>query len=309
MIRMKTINRFRVSFWCGAVLWLSLGAGSTAVAAGVEEDSAVRAEIATVAIDTAGSVRNGGEDSIPVDSLWARANAAYSNGSYRQAVELYETLLGRGVHSVKLYYNLGNSWFKQGRMGKAILNYNRALLLDPTDEDTEYNLALAHARIVDKIDTVPEFFLKSWLRQLGLMLGSNTWAVLSLVFLGLTFAAVILWLLAGTLRGRKIGFYGAVTALILCFLSLFYADFQRNRLLHNREAVVMNLVAPVKSSPGAGGKDLFVLHEGTKVRMQETLDGWTEIVLSDGNKGWIASDAIEAVDPAAGAHRSQADEE
>ncbi len=212
----------------------------------------------------------------------------------------------RGVHSVKLYYNLGNSWFKQGRMGKAILNYNRALLLDPTDEDTQYNLALAHARIVDKIDTVPEFFLKSWLRQLGLMLGSNTWAVLGLVFLGLTFAAVILWLLAGTLRGRKVGFYGAVTALILCFLSLFYANFQRSRLLHNREAVVMNLVAPVKSSPGTGGKDLFVLHEGTKVRMQEELDGWTEIVLSDGNKGWIASDAIEAVDPAVVDHRSQA---
>lgn len=296
MIRMKKINIFRWAFRGGAVVLLTFGA--CALPAVAEEGGAT--------VDTVGLAQVGDAERVSADSLWARANAAYSNGSYRQAVELYETLLGQGMHSVKLYYNLGNSWFKQGRMGKAILNYNRALLLDPTDEDTQYNLALAHARIVDKIDTVPEFFLKSWLRQLGLMLGSNTWAVFGLVFLGLMFAAVILWLLAGTLRGRKVGFYGAVTALILCFLSLFYANFQRSRLLHNREAVVMNLVAPVKSSPGTGGKDLFVLHEGTKVRMQEELDGWTEIVLSDGNKGWIASDAIEAVDPAVVDHRSQA---
>lgn len=232
---------------------------------------------------------------ISADTLWARANAAYSNGNYRQAAELYDTLLTRGIHSGKLYYNLGNSWFKQGRMGKAVLNYNRALLLDPTDEDTQYNLAMANARIVDKIDTVPEFFLKTWLRDLGLMLGSDTWAIWGVVFLGLTFGAVLLWLLANTLTLRKAGFYGGLAALALCIGSTFFAHFQRIRLLHGNEAVVMNLVAPVKSSPGAGSKDIFVLHEGTKVRMLEQLDGWTEIVLSDGNKGWIMTNAIEAV--------------
>lgn len=236
-------------------------------------------------------------DEIPADTLWARANAAYSNGSYREAIALYETLLSEGVHSDKLYYNLGNSWFKQGRMGKAILNYNRALLLDPMDEDTQYNLAMANARIVDKIDAVPEFFLKGWLRDLGLLLSSNAWAVLGLVFLGLTFAAVILWLLSNTLTLRKVGFYGGLTTLILCLACTFYAHFQRTRLLYSPEAVVMNLVAPVKSSPGSGSKDIFVLHEGTKVRMLEQLDGWTEIVLSDGNKGWITSNAIEAIVP------------
>lgn len=232
---------------------------------------------------------------VPRDTLWSRANAAYSNGNYRQAVDLYDALLAQGVHSGKLYYNLGNSWFKQGRMGKAILNYNRALLLDPTDEDTRYNLAMANARIVDKIDTVPEFFLKSWLRDLGLLLGSDAWAVLGLVFLGLTFAAVMLWLLANTLVLRKLGFYGGIVSLVFCFVSTFYAHFQRTRLLHGTEAVVMNLVAPVKSSPGAGSKDIFVLHEGTRVRILERLDGWTEIVLADGNKGWIATNAIEAI--------------
>lgn len=294
MIRMKQTNRFLGALLGGAALVLSIGAGAVSA-----QETATFGE---EPVDTSDVVLSLGTDIVvadrlPLDSLWEWANAAYSNGNYRQAADWYEALLARGVHGVKLYYNLGNSWFKQGRMGKAILNYNRALLLDPTDEDTEYNLSLAQARIVDKIDTVPEFFLKGWLRRLGLTLGSNAWAVLGLVFLGAAFAGTILWLLSRTLVWRKVGFYGGIVAAGLCFLSVFYADFQRARLLHNREAVVMNLVAPVKSSPGTGGKDLFVLHEGTKVRMQEELDGWIEIVLSDGNRGWIASDAIEAVDP------------
>ncbi|MCC8062367.1 MAG: SH3 domain-containing protein, partial [Rikenellaceae bacterium] len=132
---------------------------------------------------------------------------------------------------------------------------------------------------------------------LGLVFSSDTWAVLGLVFLGITFAAVILWLLARTLALRKIGFYGGIVSLVFCMTATFYAHFQRGRLLYGGEAVVMNLVAPVKSSPGAGSKDIFVLHEGTKVRMLGQLDGWTEIVLSDGNKGWISTGAIEAVVP------------
>ncbi|WP_159431212.1 tetratricopeptide repeat protein [Millionella massiliensis] len=288
----------------GARMWCVAGILSASIAvlpANAEQANAASDTVAVATTDTSAllkaespvDVAEGGK--MILDSIWAQANAAYSNGNYRLAVDRYETLLQQGVHSSKLYYNLGNSWFKQGRMGKAILNYNRALLLDPTDEDTQYNLAMANARIVDKIDSVPEFFLKTWLRDLGLMFSSDTWAALGLFFLAVTFAAIILWLLAGTMGLRKLGFYGGIVSLVLCLGTTFYANFQRNRLLHNTEAIVMNLVAPVKSSPSAGSKDIFVLHEGTRVRMLEQLDGWTEIVLSDGNKGWITSNAIEAI--------------
>lgn len=286
-----------------ALVVIALFLAPSAVQAAAAPDAPMGDTVAVATTDTsavltaeAPAAATGGEP-IPPDSLWALANAAYSNGSYRQAVELYDALLAEEVHSGKLYYNLGNSWFKLGRMGKAILNYNRALQLDPTDEDTRYNLAMANARIVDKIDTVPEFFLKTWLRDLGLVFSSDTWAVLGLVFLGITFAAVILWLLARTLALRKTGFYGGIVSLIICMTATFYAHYQRGRLLYGGEAVVMNLVAPVKSSPGAGSKDIFVLHEGTKVRKLGQLDGWTEIVLSDGNKGWISTSAIESVVP------------
>ncbi|MDE5944572.1 MAG: tetratricopeptide repeat protein [Rikenella sp.] len=281
-------SAFRIAVWCcGLAVFSPLSAVAAVAAVAVEADST-----AAVAEGMAGGVES-------VDSLWSRANAAYNRGEFRQAAAGYEAVLARGAHSAKLYYNLGNSWFKQGRMGRAILNYNRALLLDPTDEDTQYNLAMANVRIVDRIDTVPEFFLKTWLRELGLQLGTNTWAVLGLVFLGLTFGSVLLWLLGRRLGLRKAGFYGGICAAVLCFVSTFYAGFQRRRLLYGREAVVMNLMAPVKSAPGAGSKDIFVLHEGTKVRMVDELEGWTEIVLSDGNKGWIASIAVEAIVPSA----------
>lgn len=283
---------FRIAVWCCglAVLWPVAAVAAEAGEAAEADSTAAVAEGTVVAEGMAEGVET-------VDSLWSRANAAYSRGEFRQAAELYEAMLERGRHSAKLYYNLGNSWFKQGRMGRAILNYNRALLLDPTDEDTQYNLAMANVRIVDRIDTVPEFFLKTWLRELGLQLGTNTWAALGLVFLGLTFGAVLLWLLGRRLGLRKAGFYGGICAAVLCFVCTFYAGFQRRRQLYGREAVVMNLMAPVKSAPGAGSKDIFVLHEGTKVRMVDRLEGWTEIVLSDGNKGWIASSAIEAIVP------------
>lgn len=278
----------------GSLLFLPARAAEAATGA----DTVALATVDTSAVVAAeapeGSLATGTE-AVPVDSLWARANAAYSIADYRRAAALYTAILNRGVHSGKLYYNLGNSWFKQGRMGKAILNYNRALLLDPTDEDTQYNLAMANARIVDKIDAVPEFFLKSWLRDLGTSLSTDAWAILGLVFLGVTFAAVILWLLSNTLVLRKLGFYGGMVGLVLCLGCTFYSHFQRGRLLHGGEAIVMNLVAPVKSSPGAGSKDIFVLHEGTKVRVLGQLDGWSEILLTDGNKGWISQAALEAI--------------
>lgn len=296
---MKRNATYRKGWLAGVALLLT--ATLTAPAAQALPASAAADTVAQASTDTSAVLTDLApapvEGKPAQDTLWAQANAAYSNGQFRLAVQLYEELLRQGVHSSKLYYNLGNSWFKQERMGKAILNYSRALLLDPTDEDTQYNLDMANVRIVDKIDSVPEFFLKTWFRKLGQNFSSDTWAVMGLVFLGITFAAVILWLLAATLPLRKLGFYGGIVALLLCIVSTLYAQNQRTRLLHSDEAIVMNLVAPVKSSPGAGSKDIFVLHEGTKVRMLEQLDGWTEIILSDGNKGWIASNAIEAVVP------------
>lgn len=229
------------------------------------------------------------------DTLWSRANSAYIQNNYRQAIELYNAILARNEHSAKLYFNLGNAYFKENSLGRSILNYNRALLLEPEDEDAAYNLSLANARTVDKIDTVPEFFLKEWLCALAQSLGTNSWTWISIIALTIGFAATMLWLLAASMSRRKLGFYLGTVAMLIAFASTFFAHYQRSRILNSNEAVITNLMAPVKSSPDEGSKDIFVLHEGTKIRVGEELGGWSEITLSDGNKGWMLSSALERI--------------
>ena len=228
--------------------------------------------------------------------MWNMANSAYMSGDFNAAIDLYNNILETGKHSARLYYNLGNAYFKANRLGQAILNYNRAQLLDPGNDDTAYNLALANARAVDKIEGVPEFFLSKWIRSIGLTFNSNTWTAIGLALLAVTLAAVILWLVSRSMPMRKTGFYGAVIAALLCIISFAYAQSARARQTESRYAIVMNIAAPVKSSPSSTSKDIFILHEGTKVQVYETLDGWCEISIADGNKGWIQETAIELIE-------------
>ena len=227
--------------------------------------------------------------------IWDSANEAYTGGDYQKAATLYTSLVQSGKQSAKLYYNLGNAYFKQNKLGNAILNYNRAQLLAPGDEDIAYNLAMANARTVDKIEDVPEFFLTTWIRNIGQSFNSNAWTAFGLVFLALALGAVILWLVSNKMSLRKTGFYGALFSAILMITSISYAQIARTRQLDSRHGIVMNSAAPVKSSPSASSKDIFVLHEGTKFIVNETLDGWHEISIADGNKGWIQQSAVELI--------------
>ena len=230
------------------------------------------------------------------ETVWYDANTAYINADYVSAIEGYERLLADGYESSALYLNLGNAYFKRGMNGKAILNYHRALQLDPGDRDVRYNLSIANSRVQDRIESVPVFFVKGWFVALGDSFGSNAWAVSSLVFFALMLVGAGVYLLLQRMLWRKIGFFGAVVSLALFVLSTVYAADGRNRRLNPSEAIVMRSAASVKSSPDDNSKDLFVLHEGTKVSVVGALGEWKEIVIADGNKGWIGASAIESID-------------
>ena len=206
------------------------------------------------------------------DKIWDDANTAYINADYVAAIDGYEKLLDSGLESDRLYLNLGNAYFKRGMNGKAILNYNRALKLAPSDDDIRYNLSIANAYVQDKIDAVPVFFAKRWLIGLGNSLSSNAWAALSLLF------------------------FGALVSVAAFALAVVYAAVGRSQRIHPAEAIVMSTAAPVKSSPDPQSKDIFVLHEGTKVAVGDSLGDWREIRIADGNKGWVQVSAIEMID-------------
>lgn len=230
-----------------------------------------------------------------MDDVWDHANHAYTNGDYKAAIEAYDSIQQSGYASAKLYYNLGNAYFKDNQVGKAILNYNKAQRLDPSDDDIKHNLAVANSQVKDRIEVVPEFFFKTWMRSLMFRASSDNWAVLSLVFLAVALALVAVYLLSGRLGYRKTGFYGGILFVLFFIGSVVFASIQRRMIVSPDQAVIMATAASVKSSPDQASKDIFVLHEGTRVRVVGEMGQWREIVIADGNKGWIDGRSIEMI--------------
>ncbi|MCM1300197.1 MAG: tetratricopeptide repeat protein [Alistipes senegalensis] len=227
--------------------------------------------------------------------LWDAANTAYIDGDYHAATKSYEQLVARGYGSSKLFYNLANSYFKQERIGRAILFYRRALRLDPGNADARYNLAVAEARTKDRIERVPEFFLTEWFRSIRRTMSSTAWSVLSLAALACGLAAFLLYLLAQRLSMRKAGFYGTLAAAAVFVLTTCFAASERRDQLDRTEAVVMASSAAVSSAPDKSATDLFILHEGTTVQIVGRLDKWSEVTIADGKKGWIENSKIETI--------------
>ena len=231
-----------------------------------------------------------------VDSLWNEANAAYVDGRWADAVADYELISGMGLESASLYCNTGDAYFKDGNVPMAILYYERALKIDPSYEDARYNLELLGSMIQDRIEPVPEFVLKAWARDLCYLMDSDSWAICFLVFLAAALALVLVFLLAPTAGGRRAGFFTGIVVLVLAVLSLTFSIWQKNDYTDADKAIVMRPVTSVKSSPAAGSStDLFILHEGTKVKIIDEVGAWNNIELADGRQGWIPSADIERI--------------
>ena len=226
---------------------------------------------------------------------WEAGNKAYIEGDYEKAIEEYQAIIEGGEYSMKLYYNLANAYFKMGKIGKSILYYNKALRIAPSQEDIRHNLAIAEAQTKDRITAIPEFFLNRWLRTVRNSMSCTAWSVLSLVAFGLILVLTLLFLLASHLRWRKVGFYGAMLAFLLFVGFTSFAISSRNDMLLHNEAIVMGSAISVKSSPDRSATDLFVLHEGTKVKVLTNVDEWVEVVIADGKKGWTERKNIEEI--------------
>lgn len=231
-----------------------------------------------------------------VDSLWNSANQAYVEGRWGDAVAGYELISGMGLESAALYCNTGDAYFKEGNVPMAILFYERALKLDPSYSDARYNLELMNSMIQDRIDPVPDFILTVWAKDICYIMDSDAWAVCFLVLMALTLGLVLLFLLAPTAAGRRTGFFTGIVTLLLAVASLSFSFWQKNDYMSADEAIVMRPVTSAKSSPSAeASKDLFILHEGTKVTILDSVGSWNNIELADGRQGWIPSADITVI--------------
>jgi tetratricopeptide (TPR) repeat protein len=265
---------------------------STAAALASVADSVSVSDATGVSGVSSVSASDVSEDEPDLAAIWDRANTDYVNGNYAGSIVRYDSIAVMDVESSRLYYNLGNAHFKAGHIGLSILNYHRALRLAPSNGDIKYNLAIADSYVKDNIERVPEFFVVKWFRAVRMLLGGDGWAWASIVALAAALALTLVYLLASGLFRRKSGFYGAILLFALAICSAIFASIDR---VGSSQAVVVEGAVPVKSSPGETSKEIFVIHEGTTVEILDRLDDWREIVIADGNKGWVRATAITVI--------------
>lgn len=229
------------------------------------------------------------------EDLIARASIAYDQGNYQQTISDYETLVSVYGSSSDLYYNLANAYFKDKNYAKAILNYERCLLYDPSNGDAKANLELAKLNCVDKIETIQPVIFKTWSDSISNLMSCNTWTNLSIIFFLIFAICTFAYFFMKKVTIRKIGFYSAIVSIILCFICNIYANQQQNKINNRDFAIVITPSVTVKSSPADSGTQLFTVHEGLKVKVRSTLSDWSEVELSDGNVGWLPTSTIEKI--------------
>lgn len=220
---------------------------------------------------------------------------AYTKEDYKKAALIYQTLADSVGVSPELYYNLGNSYYKLKDYPKAILNYERALLMLPGDEDIRTNLEMARANITDKIDTLDKSFISVWFESVINIASSNAWALFAIITFLIFLIGIFTYIFTKNITIRKVGFFGAVLMLILSLFANIAAYKQRDKIENRNHAIIMAPSITVKSSPADSGTDLFILHEGTKVKVTDKVGDWSEIKIDDGNSGWIPSSKMEII--------------
>ncbi|MDR1347234.1 MAG: tetratricopeptide repeat protein [Prevotellaceae bacterium] len=225
------------------------------------------------------------------DSMFDAANKLYNEGKFEDAADMYEAVLDAGRESSYLYYNLGNVYFKQNALAAAILNYERAYRLNPSDEDVNHNLAIARSQVTDKFNEIPEFFVLTIFGKIKSLFAANTWGLIALLSFTAVLVLVLLFLFAGRLFVRRLSFWLACVVLILSISCKLI----ENSLRKYDSAIVFVPVLTAKTSPDDSGKDMFLLHEGTKVLVRDSFSEWTKIQLPNGEQGWVASEAITVI--------------
>lgn len=222
-------------------------------------------------------------------------DSAYMRNDYAAAIQIYESLLKKG-EAAEVYYNLGNSYYKAGDIAKAILNYERALLLQPGNGDIRANLEIARSKTIDKVTPVPEIFFVSWFKSLINTLSVDAWAKWGIAFFILLLVSCSLFFFSKQVLMKKIGFIAGILFLVLVVLSNIFAAQQENALTNRNEAIVLNPSVTVRSTPSESGVSLFILHEGSKVKIKDdSMREWKEILLEDGKVGWLPASSIEKI--------------
>jgi len=215
--------------------------------------------------------------------------------NYDKAIVNYEKIIASGQESAALYYNLGNSYYKAKNLPLAIVNFERAKIIDPTDEDILFNLSLVKTQTVDKIKSIPVFFINDWYNTVTGFMSTNTWAYLSVLAFLLSLALLLLYFFSRSVKIKKITFWTASLFLLMSFASMASASNEKKINFDTKFAVITNPSVNIKASPDENSTSIFILHSGTKLQVLDQIQEWYKIKIEDGNTGWVKLEDVEKV--------------
>jgi tetratricopeptide (TPR) repeat protein len=229
--------------------------------------------------------------------IFQEANELYQSNEFSTAIEKYESIENQGFSSAELYYNLGNAYYKINKPGKAVLNYERALLIATAENrsDIEYNLELVRKSLIDEIEVLPQFFLKKWKNNIRRLTSSEGWSIIALLLFWLGIGGFVVWLKGKRRQQKKIGFVAGLAILIFSSVPFLMAIDSSNLEKDSGLAVIMANEVDLRSAPDEVSKSIFLLHEGTSVALLDQIGDWYKVKLLNGEEGWLPKKILEKV--------------
>lgn len=226
------------------------------------------------------------------DYFFEQGNQAYREGNYKEAVDWYQRILEAGYESGRLYYNLGNCYYKMNQIGRAILYYEKSKKFLPNDSELDFNLELARLKIIDRIELPPRFFLFEWWDKTKNYYSIPQLTRIVLILYLLTAVILVAFIFLKAYLLRRFLFSTFIISLILTLFCgyLLFANIYEGHT--NQFGIVLSPNVTVLSAPSEGATDVFVLHEGVKIKVDDQRDEWMKIALPDGKSGWIKSSNV-----------------
>lgn len=229
------------------------------------------------------------------DALFLKANNLYKNGSYSKAIDVYLSIEKQGLKSDELYYNLGNSYYKLNKVAPSIYYYEKALIVNPSNEDVISNLSFAKRMTIDVIEELPKTFLQRFSTNIIQKYTFDTWAIIAV---STSFLAALLFLFYYFSSGTKIKllfFNTSILAVFILVISVSFAFKNYDIVKNTKSAIIFADKIDVKNAPTNTSENIFELHEGTKVQILDELDNWKKIKLADGKIGWTTKGNLKEI--------------
>lgn len=227
------------------------------------------------------------------EELFKSANDLYKNDKLEEAIELYKKIETKGLVSSELFYNLGNSYYKLNKVGPSIYYYEKALKMNPLNEDVKNNLVFARRLALDNIEELPKTVFQRINKNVLQKLSYNQWAIVVVVFSILGSLLFLLFYFASSPSKKRFYFVTSSLSFVLLIFSFLITYNQYSLSINNKVAIIFAEKTEVRNAPTLNSEEVFTLHEGTKVIVLDAIDNWKKIKLADGKLGWIISEEIK----------------